>query len=343
MISHHIMYDITCTVFMKSLPLYQLNQTHSPYDITHSMYDITFSMRDITWILYDVTPIYVRYHLQYFYDVISNIYMISPVLLSWKHKEYTWHLTHHIWHHSHCICVVTPALSMPSQQLRKSSHFAHVWHHTQTTSHHIHTLWHQWSCFMKSQTLHSWHQISCLWHHIHFFGHHTTLCMTSGPLCLTSLPLYLCHHIHPFNDITAPICMTSHPVYLSHHIHYIYDIISTKYDITTLCVDDNTRHMYDIFCTADDNVHTLSPQATIFMMSCPLQAWHRTHCITHCTHCIFVITSSPLISHPLLNGITPTFCVTSYALYITSHPILMSSHYCTYDITASIYETTSSM
>ena len=34
--------------------------------------------------------------------------------------------------------------------------------------------------------------------------------------------------------------MTSLPVDLWHHIHYIYDVISTKYDITTLCVDDAT-------------------------------------------------------------------------------------------------------
>ena len=79
------------------------------------------------------------------------------------------------------------------------------------------------------------------------------------------------------------------------------------------------------------------------MMSDPLQAWHHTPCIRQYTHCIFIITTSPLISHPLLNDITPTFCLTSYALYGTSHPILMSSHYCTYDITTSIYETTSSM
>ena len=83
-----------------------------------------------------------------------------------------------------------------------------------------------------------------MWHHIHNLGHHTTLCMTSGPLYLTSLPLYLCHHTHPIDDITATICMTSHPVDLWHHIRYIYDIISTKYDIITLCVDDATLGIY---------------------------------------------------------------------------------------------------
>ena len=100
--------------------------------------------------------------------------------------------------------------------------------------------------------------------------------------------------------------------------------------------------MCDILCTADDITSTISHQTTVFMMSHPLQALHHTPCIRYCTHCIFVITTSPQISHPLLNDITPTFCVISYALYITSHPILLSSHYCTYDITTSIYETTSS-
>ena len=93
----------------------------------------------------------------YRYDIISSIfmtsyliYMLSPKLLSWKHNDYTCDLTHYIWYHSHCICVVTPALWVPSQ-LWNSSDFAHVKHHTHTTSHHIHTLWHQCSVFITSQ------------------------------------------------------------------------------------------------------------------------------------------------------------------------------------------------
>ena len=101
--------------------------------------------------------------------------------------------------------------------------------------------------------------------------------------------------------------------------------------------------MRDILCTADDIAYTLSHHTTVFIMSHPLQAWHHTLCIRYWTNCIFVITTSPLILHPLLNDITPSFCVTSYALYRTSHAILMSLQYCSYDITASIYETTSSM
>ena len=101
--------------------------------------------------------------------------------------------------------------------------------------------------------------------------------------------------------------------------------------------------MYDILCPADDNAPTLSQQTTVVMMSHTLQAGQHSFCIRHHTHCIYVSTTTPLTSHPLLYNITPNFCVTSYELYITSHPILMSSHYCTYDIRASIYETTSSM
>ena len=101
--------------------------------------------------------------------------------------------------------------------------------------------------------------------------------------------------------------------------------------------------MYDILCTADENTPTLSYQTTVFMMSHPLQKWKHSPFIRHCTHCIYVIKLSPLTSHPLLYDNTPTFCVTSYGLYKTSQPILMSSHYCTYDSSASICETTSSM
>ena len=101
--------------------------------------------------------------------------------------------------------------------------------------------------------------------------------------------------------------------------------------------------MSDIICAKEEVTSTLSHQATIFMTSHPPLAWHHTPCIRHCTNCIFVIRDSPLMSHPLLNEITPTIFVTSYALYITSYPLLMSSHYSTYDSTNLTYETTSSM
>ena len=156
---------------------------------------------------------------------------------------------------------------------------------------------------MTSQPLCVWHHMHYMWHHIHNLGHDITLCMTSGPLYLTSLPLYLCHHTHPIDDITATICMTSHPVYLWHHIHYIYDIISTKYDITILCVDDATlgicmasfalqmtTHTLDhtkphylwchIHLMHDNTAPVLDIAPTVSMSSDRLR-WHLTHlCMT---------------------------------------------------------------
>ena len=164
-------------------------------------------------------------------DISPTIFDITATASVSSHR---WH-THLYW----CI-----ALSMTSPQVCKLSHLAHIWHHTECTSHHIHTLWHQWSCFVTSQTLPSWHQISSLWHHIHSLGHQITLCMISSALYLTSRPLYLCHHTHLIDDITATIWVVSHPVYLWHPIPYIYDVISTKYDIRSLCVDDPTLGIY---------------------------------------------------------------------------------------------------
>ena len=116
------------------------------------------------------------------------------------------------------------------------------------------------------------------------------LYLTSHSLCLTSCPLYLYHHIHSLNDITATLCMISHTVYMWHPIHYVYDIISIMYDNTTWCVVDTTLGI----CMTSFALQMISlplyHTKRVFMMSHLLKAWHHTHCIRHCTHCIFVIT-----------------------------------------------------
>ena len=101
--------------------------------------------------------------------------------------------------------------------------------------------------------------------------------------------------------------------------------------------------MCDIICTKDYITYTLSNQTTVFMMSHSLRASHHNHSVTYRTYCTFAITTYPLISYPLLYDIIPTICVTLYAIYITSYQLIMSSHFCTYDVTASIYETTSNI
>ena len=184
--------------------------------------------------------------------------------------------------------------------------------------------------------------LSMTWHPLFRTSHHFIYDIKSSVSDLTSTisvsshQSYRWHHSHYMSGITSSISVTSYPLYFWHNIHYVWHQ-------NILCWWPHTQHMCGILCTADDITSVLSHQTTVFMMSHPLQAWYDAHCIRHCTHSIFVITTSPLISHPVSNDITPTFCVTSYALYITSHPVLMSSHYSTYDIKTSIYETTSSM
>ena len=150
-----------------------------------------------------------------FHDNKTTIPGISPSIFD---TTATVSVSSHKWHTHLYRC---SAVSMTSQQVCKSSHLAHIWNHTQSTSHHIHTLWHQWSCYMTSQTLHSCHQISCIWHHIHSLGHQTTLCMTSSPLYLT--------RVHCICVITPTLSMTSQPLYGWYHIQYICDIISPEF------------------------------------------------------------------------------------------------------------------
>ena len=114
--------------------------------------------------------------------------------------------------------------------------------------------------------------------------------------------------------------------------------------------------MCDILCTADDISSTLSPRTTVFMMTHPLQAWHHTPWIRHCTHCIF--SSQPLhwyhnhfwmTSHLLCEIICPIYNITSnlyvitllylwhHNLYIWNHIqyVRQHTHY-TWDIKATI-------
>ena len=197
-----------------------------------------------------------------------------------------------------------------------------------------------------------------VWHHMHYLWHHTTLCITSGPLYLTSLPLYLCHHTHPIDDITATICMTSQPVYLWHHIYYIYDIISTKYDITKLCVDDETfgicmkssalqMTMHPIYHTKPqylwchihfrhDNTASVSDIAPTVSMSSHRLYWHLTNfCMT--SHPPSVWHHMNYIEHHIQSLCHhTTVLMTSQTLYMKSHPVWGQHIHLTCDITATI-------
>ena len=133
-----MIYDITCTVFMTSLPLYLkwhpphlchhndsiggLRQTvcmtsHPPY-ICHLIPLYT------TWYPLVMTSHHCSYH------ITSTAFMTSHTLYmtshTWKYKTYICHLTHYIEHYIHCICVIKPRISLIPHPLP-------VWHRRHST------------------------------------------------------------------------------------------------------------------------------------------------------------------------------------------------------------------
>ena len=150
------------------------------------------------------------------------IYMISPILLSLQHKDYTWHFTHYIWHHSHCIIVFTLAVSMTSQQVWKSSHLAYVWYYTHFTWNQIDNLWYQCSVF--------WHKNYYIWHCIHNISVNTsTILMISHKLYWWDLIHYIWwHHIHCIQQYIYYICSITITVSVS-HTNFLHDITSFIY------------------------------------------------------------------------------------------------------------------
>ena len=103
-------YDTTSTLSVSSRPVHQLYHTNTRYDITHTLC-MTSQSVFMTSHEHFMTSHPYKYDItEYIYDIIT-IYMISTLLLSWKHNN-TWHHTHYICHHSHCICAAKPALSI---------------------------------------------------------------------------------------------------------------------------------------------------------------------------------------------------------------------------------------
>ena len=213
-----------------------------------------------------------------------------------------------LWQHNHCLT---------SQPLCLTSHQLYLCHHT------------HWMNFIKpsvcmtSQPLCVWHHMHYMWYHIHNLGDHTPLCMTSGPLYLTSLPLYLCHQTHPIDDITATICMTSPTVYLWHHIHYIYDIISTKYDITTVCVYDATLGICMTSFALQMTTHPL-------YHTNPQYLWCHIHLRHDNTAPVSDIAPTISMSSNHLHWNLTQFCM-------TSHPLLCDIIWTIYNITPNPY------
>ena len=154
------------------------------------------------------------------------------------------------------------------------------------------------TAFLKSDRLSlTSHPLFRTWHHFMYDIKSTVSDLTST-ISVSSHPSYWWH--------PATIWVVSHTGYLWHHIPYIYDIISTKYDIRTLCVVEPTVGI----CVTSFSLQMTSHP---FYHTKPQYLW----CHIHFRHDIML----------LVSDIAPTLSLSSQPLrwyhtqvWMTSHP-----------------------
>ena len=244
--SPHIMYDITCIVFLTSLPLYL---TLHPLYLFHQDQCINYA-----------TP---------------TLCMTSHTLYVWQHSQYAWHnmntlgrhtcivITSHtvyLWHHNHIYDINATAF-MKTQQLYLTSHPLYLTSQplylcsNTRCSDAITTIMEviPLGTRMTSYTLYMTSQSHFMTSFLSIYDITATAFMTSDPLhmtsptgFMTSRPLYMWHHRHYVNiyqlyltsntrcrdntttipEITTSICVSvwSHTLYRWYNTHFVYDM-----------------------------------------------------------------------------------------------------------------------
>ena len=205
-----------------------------------------------------------------------------------------------------------------------------------------HTVW------MTTQVLYLTWNPFCLPSHL-LYVITPTLSKTSHQLCKTSQVAYVCHHVHYTWHHIHPlrqqplVFMTSHALYWWHHMHYIWHVIyCVFYHIHYMChitqclyLWHHTLYVYDIstlygvthsvmttqpLCNFTATMSDITP--TVSVSSHQLDQFHQTQC---------------------MYDITATMCMASYALHVTSHPQLRTSHHFMYDIRSTMFDFTSTV
>ena len=217
MTSHHIIYDITCSVLMTSLPLYLT--LHSLY-LCHHNHSIDDLRATACMTLH---PLYVWYLMYFTWRPIHSL-RLNTIFVITLHPLHSWHHTHYIWHHTHyntkVISAISPTLSETTSTVSVSSNP-------------VYQLYHNNSLDDITQTL----------------------SMTSYSVCMASHEPFMTSHWSMYN-ITPIIYMTSYPIYMISHIllswqHSEYTLNLTHYiDITaTLSVSAHRwQHIHLYLC-----------------------------------------------------------------------------------------------
>ena len=149
MTSHHIIYDITCTIFMTSLPLYL---TLHPLNLCHHNHTID-DLRPTVYITSH--PLYVCHLMHYRVCHIHSLWLYPIVVITLQ--LHSWHHTHYIWHHTHdninVISAISPTISDTISIVSVSSNPEFQLYHTHSLYNITHILCMTYSVCMASHEL----------------------------------------------------------------------------------------------------------------------------------------------------------------------------------------------
>ena len=163
MTSQHIIYEITCTVLMTSLPWYL---TLHPLYLCHHNHPIDDLRLTVCMISHHCS-----HHIHWIHGTSHTIYdithMTTQTLYLPSHPLYLTLHPLYVCHQTQCINYTTPTLWM-------TSHTLYVWHHNQYAWHHMHSLWHHTPMCMPSHPVYLWHHIQYIWYHAYCFHDNTT-------------------------------------------------------------------------------------------------------------------------------------------------------------------------
>ena len=170
----------------------------------------------------------------------------STIPLSWKHNDYTGYLTHHIWHHSHYICVITQMAHTSVSTYRSIDDIK--------TSVYVITLGTSMTSYPIYLPSHS-HYMTWM---IMFYVITYTKFMTTD-LSMTSYPLFRTSH-HFMYEIKSTVSVSSNPRYQLYHTHslYVHQTLYVWHHIQYACYHNCLGH-YTPLC----------------ITSHPLYLWHH--------------------------------------------------------------------
>ena len=222
---------------------------------TRHMCGIVCIIQDIPSSLFDLKPPFGGHHTHYIRHRVHCICVITPALLMisqplyvWYHIQYMWDILSTIFMTSYPLCMT----SKPSVLI--TPHSAYVWHHLHYRRRHIHSISPSYNLYdftsTSGMTSHTQYQTShqlylchhnlstSVWHHTHYMC--DIICtiynIISNSYVITLLYLGQ-HKVDIWNHIQYAVQNIHYPcditvTSLYHHTHCIVSIPPTLYDIT---------------------------------------------------------------------------------------------------------------